>query len=65
MLVRVVVRTRAVLDVPARMTALDLDRRVSDGEPIAQALLEVAHKVLGVAERAIIDHDVGTQGHRL
>ena len=45
---RVVVLTGAVLDIAARMTALDLDRGVADVKAVAQPLFEVAHDVLGV-----------------
>jgi hypothetical protein len=55
-LVRVVVLAGAMLDVATGMAALDLDRRMADGESLAQPLLEVAHDVLGVFESAIAHH---------
>jgi L-fucose isomerase-like protein len=58
-----VVIARAVVDLAARVAALDLDRRVADVEFLAQATLEVAHDVLGIAERAIAHHHVAAQGH--
>lgn len=63
MLVRVVVLTRAVMDLAARMAALHLDRRVSDRETTAEPALQVSHDVLGVAERALLEDDVGAEGH--
>ena len=50
MLVRVVVLARAVMDLAARVAALDLDRGVADGERVTQAVLEVANHVLRIGE---------------
>src|SRR5256885_17135331 len=58
MLVRVVVLARAVVNLAAGMTALDLDRGMSDVETVAQALLQVSDQVLGIAQRAVADDDV-------
>jgi len=60
-LVRVVVLAGAVMDLPAWVTALDLDRRVPDREAAAEPALEVAHDVLGVAQRALFEDDVDAQ----
>jgi hypothetical protein len=57
-LVGVVVVAGAVVDLSARVAALDLDRRVADVELLAQATFEVAHNVLCIAERAIAHHYV-------
>jgi len=62
-LVRVVVLAGAVVDLAAWVAAFDLDRRVADREATAQPALEVAHHVLGVAERALLEDDVGAEGH--
>ncbi|HKC83258.1 MAG TPA: hypothetical protein VKD46_04605 [bacterium] len=50
MLVRVVVLAGTVVDLAARVAALDLDRCMTDREAVAQAVLQVADDVLGVAE---------------
>src|SRR5216683_1819129 len=47
-----------MIDLAARMAALDLDRRVADRELAAEALLEVAHHVLRVGERTLAHHHV-------
>jgi hypothetical protein len=65
MFVRVVVLARAVMDLAAGMTALDLDRRVPDVEAAAEPALEVAHDMFGVAERALLEHDVNAERHLL
>jgi hypothetical protein len=57
-LVRVIVVARAVVDLATRMAALDLDRRVADGELPAEPGLQVSHDVLGVPKRAISHHHV-------
>src|SRR5450759_2447748 len=44
------------MDLPARVTALDLDRGVPDGEPIAQPPFQVSYDVLGLGKGAIL-HD--------
>src|SRR5450756_486923 len=62
-LVRVIVVARAVMDHAARVAALDLDRRVADGELPAEPALEVAHDVLRVSERAIAHHNVAAESH--
>jgi hypothetical protein len=59
--VRVVVRTGAVVYLPTRVAALDLNRRVPDGESIAQSLLQVSHDMLGLAERAVLDHHMNAE----
>ena len=61
MAVRVVVLPGPVVDLTARVTALDLDRRVPDREPVAKPLLEVAHNVLGLSERAIVDNHMDAE----
>jgi hypothetical protein len=48
MSVRMVVLTGAVVDLPARVTALDLDRRVTDVEATTEPALQVTDHVLGV-----------------
>ena len=63
MLVRVIVVARAVVDLAARVAALDLDRRVADGELPAEPALEVAHDVLRLSERAFAHHDVTAERH--
>jgi len=65
MVVRVVVLARSVKDLPARMAALDLDRGVSDREPLADPALEVAHDMLCITQRVFFEHDVGAQRHLL
>jgi len=62
-LVRVVVLARPMMDLAAWMAALDLDRRVSDRKAAAQPALQVAHDVLGVAERAVLEDHVDAEGH--
>jgi hypothetical protein len=62
-LVRVVVVACAVVDLATWMAALDLDRGVTDGEPVAQPSLQVTHDVLRVAERAISHHHVAAESH--
>ena len=61
MLVRVVVVARAVVDLAARVAALDLDRRVADGELPAEPALEVAHDMLRVSERAFANYDMAAE----
>jgi hypothetical protein len=65
MLMRVVVLAAPVMDLPAWMAALDLDGRVPDREPAAQPALQVANYMLGIAERALLEDNVGAEGHRL
>jgi len=65
MFVRVVVLARAVMDLAAGMAALDLDRRVSDVEAAAEPPFKVAHDMLGVAQRALLEHDVNAERHLL
>ena len=60
-----VVLAGAVMDLAAGMAALDLDGRMPDVEAAAQPSLEVAHDVLGVAERALLEHDVNAERHLL
>jgi hypothetical protein len=62
-IVRVVVLAGAVVYLATRVAALDLDRRVPDGKSIAQPLLQVSHDMLGLAERAIVDHHVNAESH--
>ena len=50
-----------VMDLAARVTAFDLDRRVPDREAVAQPVLEVTYDVLGVAQRNITHHHVAAQ----
>ena len=63
MLVRVVVVARAVMNLATRMAALDLDRRVADGEFPAKPAFQVTHHVLRVSEQAIANHDMAAQRH--
>jgi len=63
MFVRVVVLARAVMNLAAWVAALHLDRRVADREATAQPALQVAHDVLGFAERALLQDDVSAEGH--
>jgi hypothetical protein len=62
-LVRVVVLARPVMDLAAWVATLHLDRRVSDRKATAQPALQVAHDVLGVAERALLEDDVRAESH--
>jgi hypothetical protein len=62
-LVRVVVLAGAVMDLAAWMAALDLDGRMPDRKATAQPALQVAYNVLGVAERALLEDDMGAEGH--
>jgi hypothetical protein len=48
-LVRVIVVASAVMNLATWMAALDLDRRVTDGEPIAKSLLKIADDMLRIA----------------
>src|SRR5450759_998441 len=57
-LVRVIVGAGTVVDLAARIAALDLDRSVADRELAAQPALQVAHHMLGDAERALAHHNV-------
>ena len=61
MLVGVVVLAAAVVDLPAGVTALDLDGRVPDRESATQPALQIAHHVLRIAERAFLQDDVDAQ----
>jgi hypothetical protein len=61
--VRVVVIARTVVDLAAWMTALDLDRGVTDVKPAAQPGLEVADHMLRIAERAILDDHMTAERH--
>ena len=61
MLVRVIVLAGTMVDLTARVAALDLDRRMSDREPFAQATFEVTDDVLRVTKRDIIDDDVAAE----
>ena len=65
MVVGVVVGACPMLNVPARMAAFNLDRRVPDGKAIAEPALEAADDVLGVAERAFPDHDMAAERNLL
>jgi hypothetical protein len=58
-----VVVTRPVMDLAARMTALHLDCCVPDVEAFAEPVLEVAHHVFCLRERAVSDDDVHAEGH--
>jgi hypothetical protein len=60
-----VVLALAVEDLAARMAALDLDRGVSDRERVAQTMLEVAHDVLRIRERDVVDDHVTAEGQLL
>src|SRR6266851_6387260 len=64
-LVRVVVLAGAVMDLAAWMAALHLDRGVPDRKATAQAAFQLAHDVLGVAERALLQNDVSAESHLL
>jgi len=64
-LVRVVVLAGAVMDLAAGMAALDLDGRVAYVEAAAQPSLEVAHNMLGIAQRTLLEHDVNAERHLL
>ena len=61
MFVRVVVLSGAVIYLTTRVAALHLNRRVTDGESIAQSSLQVSHEVLGFAERAVVNHHVNAE----
>jgi hypothetical protein len=58
-----VVLAGAVVDLPARVATLDLNRRVPDGESFAEPALEVSHDVLGLAQGAVVDDDVNAERH--
>jgi len=60
---RVVVVPRAVMDLAARMAALDLDGRVADGKLRAEPALQVADDMLRVAEGVISHHHVAAERH--
>jgi hypothetical protein len=62
-IVRVVVLPGAMVYLATRVAALDLDRRVPDGESVAQPLLQVSHDMLGLTERAVVDHHVNAESH--
>src|SRR2546425_9349377 len=64
-LVRVVVLAGAVMDLATGMAALDLDRRVPDVEAAAEPALEIPDHMLGVAERALLEHDMDAERHVL
>jgi hypothetical protein len=51
------------MDFAARVTALDLDRRVPDGEAVAKASLETTNDMLGVTQGAFTDDDVAAERH--
>ena len=63
MFVRVVVLARAVMNLAAWVTAFDLDRRVSDCKATTEPALQVAHDVLGFAERALLQDYVSAERH--
>ena len=65
MLVRVVVVAGAVVDLAARMAALDLDRRMADRELPAEPALEVAYDVLRLFEPAIAHHHMAAERNLL
>jgi hypothetical protein len=60
-----IVVAHAVVDLATRMAALDLDRGMADGEALAQPRLDVAHDVLSIAKRRVLDHHVTAQRHGL
>jgi hypothetical protein len=60
---RVIVVSGAVMDLAARMAALDLDRRMADGKLSAKSALEVAHDVLSLFEPAIAHHHMAAERH--
>jgi hypothetical protein len=57
-LVGVIVVARAVVNLAARMAALDLDGRVPDGELPTKPAFEAPHDVLRLSELAIPDDHV-------
>jgi hypothetical protein len=61
LIVRVVVRSGAVVYLPTWVAAFDLNRRVPDGKSIAKSFFEVSHDMLGLAQRAIVDHHVNAE----
>src|ERR1700682_1933068 len=60
-LMRVVVVARAGVDLPTRMTAVDLDRRVTDLKLRAEPTLQVADDVLDIGQRRIAHHHVAAE----
>ncbi len=62
---RVVVLAGAVMDLAAGMAALDLDRRVPDVEAAAEPALEIPDHMLGVSQRALLEHDMDAERHVL
>ena len=54
---RVVVLTRAVVDLAAGMAAFDLDRRMADPESVTQSCFELANRMLCIAQRALFADD--------
>lgn len=60
---RMVVAAGSMVDLAARVTALDLDRGVPDCEAVAKARLETAHDMLGIAQGAFAYHDVTAERH--
>ena len=58
-----VVLAGAVVDLPARVAALDLNRRMPNRKSIAKPALEVSHDVLGLAQGAVVNDDVNAQRH--
>ena len=60
---RVVVVARAVVDLAARMAALDLDRGVTYGKLRAEPALQIANDVFRVAKRVITHHHVTAERH--
>jgi hypothetical protein len=63
--VRVIVVSDAVVDLTARVAALDLDRRMADRELPAKPALEVAHDMLRFLEPAVAHHHVAAERHLL
>ena len=52
----------AVVDLAAWMAAFDLDGGVANRKVVAEPALQVTHDVLGIAERAVANHDMAAEG---
>jgi hypothetical protein len=64
-IVWVVVLTRAVVYLPARVATLDLNRRMPYGKAPAKPPLEASNDMLCLTERTIVHHHVNAERHLL
>jgi len=58
-----VVLAGSVVDLSARVTALDLNRRMPDRKSTAKPALQVSHDVLGLPQGAVVYDYVNTERH--